>query len=583
MINKKVFFILPLLVFLSSAFQAGAAIISLIPQARIFGVGQEFSVDIKIDTEEVNINASQATIRFPIDVLELTGVEKTDSVFGFWLDEPKISNQDGTLIFTGGTTKGVSGKSLQILKMKFKAKAPGVAELSIQDTAVTASDGQGTNVLSTVKGANITISNATVVPAEQPITQLPDAGQPVEVPKKIIREPIIAKNLPAKPMLRVPLYPDSARWYNHTGEVMVFWDLPPDVVQVSTRLSKAPDLKRGEKDIELFTGKNFGILKEGIWYVRVQFRNNVGWGESAYYKISIDTTVPLPFDIKMNELLASDNPAPEIQFETRDAFSGISHALIFLDYKQILKSTSTEAVLPPLPPGKHTLLVRIFDLAGNSVESSLAFETLPLLTPTVDFVTKSVEEGELIYASGRALPDIFVDIKIFNSDGREVFKGTVKTNAGKTWQISVGENFGRGNYTLRATARDERGAMSYPSEPEAFRIKPKVIISIGFMELGWFEIFILAALIFLSGIGFALWYFISKQQTHEAYGIIAGRDVKNMTSNLESGLTDLEKLLDVSKSDESPERAKALHLLGKLHETIAKMKKYLGEEVNKLK
>jgi len=152
MANKKVFFVLPLFIFFIFTSRLNAATISLLPQARTFGIGQEFSVDIKIDTEEMYINAGQATLIFPVDILELSSVDKSSSVFSFWPDEPKISNDEGVLNFTGGTAKGISGGALQILKINFKAKRAGFAELTLRDAAVTASDGKGTNVLEEMRG-----------------------------------------------------------------------------------------------------------------------------------------------------------------------------------------------------------------------------------------------------------------------------------------------------------------------------------------------------------------------------------------------------------------------------------------------
>lgn len=379
--NKKVLMI-PLFTFFLFAWQASAATVSLVPQARTFGVSQEFSVDIKVDTEDAYINAAEATVRFPVDILDLMSIDKTDSAFGFWPDEPKISNEDGTLRFTGGTAKGISGDSLQILKMKFKTKGTGFADLTLIDAAVTASDGKGTNVLSTLKGTTITIGTAVVTSASPLLTSQaattisPSVTPPIEVPKKVIREPVIAKKPSQKPELRVPLYPDEARWYNHSGETAVFWNVPEDVIEVASVIDKSPTTKPQTPEQELFTGKSLGVLKEGVWYIHVRFRNNIGWGETAHYKIAIDTTAPLPFEIKMDQV-ASDNPTSEVRYEAHDILSGISHALLFIDSKEFLKSTTTVSTLSPQPPGKHILLVRVFDLADNSVESDLAFEILP--------------------------------------------------------------------------------------------------------------------------------------------------------------------------------------------------------------
>lgn len=567
------------------AVSVNAATISLLPQARTFGIGQEFSVDIKINTENAFINASEATIRFPVDILELTTVDKTNSAFGFWPDEPKISNEDGTLRFTGGTAKGISGDSLQILKMKFKAKGAGLADLTLIDAAVTASDGKGTNVLSTLKGTTITIGTAVVTPAppppasQAPAIISPSVIPPIEVPKKVIREPVIAKKLSQKPELRVPLYLDEARWYNHLGETAVFWNVPEDVIEVASVIDKSPTTKPQKPEQELFTGKNFGILKEGIWYIHVRFRNNIGWGETAHYKIAIDTTAPLPFEIKTDQV-ASDNPTPEVRYEAHDILSGISHALLFIDSKEFLKSTTTVSTLSPQSPGKHTLLVRVFDLASNSVESDLAFEILPLPTPIIEFVTRSVAQDELIFASGKSIPNTFIDARVSNTSQQEVFKGSVPSDSSGNWKIAVDKSLATGKYTISVIARDERGATSFSTKEELFKVRPKTILSLGFIDLGWFEIFLIAMIIVTSGAGLAAWRYVSQKNTRGAYKIIVGRDIEKLSTLLTDHLKELE---DAQELHDPSRAAKVASLIERMKETIAKMKKYLGEEVSKLK
>lgn len=582
----KNFFIVffSLFAFLGSAFSANAATISLLPQARTFGIGQEFSVDIKIDTEEAYINASQATVRFPVSMLELLSVDKANSAFGFWVEEPKISNDEGTLIFTGGTTSGISGGSLQILKLKFKAKGAGLAEVALQDAAVTASDGKGTNVLSALKGTSVSVGTQ-VVPSVAPVVSVPSKAPivttpivPAAEPQKIVREAVVAQKLPEKPTLRVPLYSDATRWYNHQEEAAVFWDVPSDAIEAAVLVDHSPLTKPQKSESELLTGKNLGILKEGVWYVHVRFRNNIGWSETSHYKISIDATPPLPFEIK--DSLTSDNPTPEIRYEAHDALSGISHSVLFLDGKEFLKGTTTSTVLPPQLPGPHTVLVRVFDLAGNSAESDLKFEILPLATPIVDFVSSSIIQGESVYASGKSIPDAFVDVRILDKLKREVFSDSAKSDGRGDWKISISEPMPTGTYAVSITARDERGARSFPAEGGALKVHPRTIVSLGgFVDLGWFEILLIVILLITSAGSFVAWRYVSKNKTREAYKMIVGRDVNKFVDMLLSFLKELESAGDLN---EDSRRVKQKALIEQARETVAKMKKYIGEEVNKL-
>ena len=113
-----------------------AADFNISPVMGQFGLKQESSVNIKIDTADDSINAAQAKIKFNPGVLEVKSISKDGSIFNFWLQEPEFSNTEGMIEFIGGTTSGVSGASLQVLKINFIAKGIGLSEFSFTDGAV---------------------------------------------------------------------------------------------------------------------------------------------------------------------------------------------------------------------------------------------------------------------------------------------------------------------------------------------------------------------------------------------------------------------------------------------------------------
>lgn len=563
------------------ALTADAATMTLLPSSRSFNIGQEFTVDIKINTEDAYINAAQATVKFPNDVLEMVTTEKVGSAFNFWVQEPAVSNDDGTVSFIAGTTKGISGGSLQVLKMKFKAKGAGTAEISLSEVVVTASDGKGTNVLSIMEGTSVAVGTQLVAPSAPPVP--PTASESVILPQKVERRAVKAENLPEKPVLRAPLYPDQSRWYNHLGETIVLWDVPRDIIKVATALDQIPYTEPQNVADKLFTGEKLGILEEGVWYVHVQFKNDLGWGEVAHYKISIDTTAPFPFEIKIDNEV-SDNPLPDIQYEANDSFSGISEYIIYVDGQELLRTESSAIALPAQKPSQHTLTVCATDKAGNSVEDDLEFEILPLPTPIIDFVTTKVSQGEVVFASGKTIPNGFVDIQIVNKNQQEVFRGSVNSDNSGNWEIIIEEALAKGNYGLTATARDERGAVSYSTQEEELKITAKVVLSLGFIDLGWLEIFVFAVLLVCAVGGIGAWYFVSTKKTRQAYKIIAGRDLEKLNNIMAADLKELNDWLKSSQPQLTPHaRVEVEYFTGRIAENIAKIKKYLKQELNKLK
>lgn len=581
MINKKgiLALILSFASFFIAASSASAATMYLLPEERVFNIGEEFTMTVGVRTPDTTINASQAVIHFPNDILELVSADRTGSIFNFWVEEPVISNEDGTLSFIGGTSKGVSGTSLEVLTLKFRTTGAGVAEITTSDAIVTANDGKGTNVLFSTEDTSVSVGTEKVAPPPLPAPTEPPAV-PVELPEIVEREPVPAKAVPEAPIIRVPLYPDQEKWDNHSGEVIVLWELPLDVTEISTRVSKTPDEESGVKEDVLSTGKNFGVLDEGTWYIRVQFRNNIGWGELSYYKISIDTTPPVPFEIETDST-TTDNPTPNISFETQDSLSGIAESLIIIDNKDAIRLTGTSFMLPALTPGLHTVLVRVYDNAGNSVEDSVEFDILPLPTPIINFVTENVARDEIVFASGSTLPDSFVVARIFNEKGREMFSIETESDGSGNWEIVIEDTLVVGEYKVTATAKDSRGALSYPTEAKVLKIKPKPVFSIGNIDIGLFELLIILVLLVISGVSIASWYYVSKEVRDNAYAVILGRDVKKLTLLLEDDLKELEAIHSAEPISDQAE-AQAGFIIARMKENMAKMKKYVGGEMRKL-
>ena len=333
---------------------ASAASYNLTTGKDTFAVGDTFSVDVKLDSADAGINAAQATISFPKSVVQVTAVDKSGSVFDFWLQGPSYSNDIGQVSFIGGSQDGISGKALEVLKITFKVKGSGSIPILFSDGAITASDGSGTNVLSAMNGLQLTSAPA------QSVT--------VVKPAQIVRPVVPAAAPPAKPVLAVPLYPDPGAWNSAIGKFVARWDLPRAVTGVAAVVNRQPLFDPTQSD-GLFDNETFSPLSDGVWYLHVRFRGTAGWGPTAHYRIAIDSIPPLGFPITTPGGFDTQDVAPVISYETSDQLSGVGSYEVFIDGAF---STTTEAStysLPPQQPGTHALLVRATDAAGNAVES----------------------------------------------------------------------------------------------------------------------------------------------------------------------------------------------------------------------
>lgn len=298
----KIYFSILYLALLAGSFlsakNAHAAAIFLSPPAAESRLSEELSFDVKIDSEGESFNAAQAVVRFPKDTLKVSSLDKTNSLFSFWLEEPNFSNSEGIISFIGGTPYGVAGSSVQILKIVFQAKGSGGGNLTISDAAVTASDGSGTSIFSKVLSAAFLIAPEEVTPKPPVSAPFPEAVSkepeiepeaaptaaelPIlpSTPMQIVREAVPTGKLPAQPSLTIPLYPDSSKWHNLISPFNVCWDLPLDVTDISTAINSQPAYNPAQSE-GLFDNKTFPHLQDGVHYLHVRFKNDVGWGANG--------------------------------------------------------------------------------------------------------------------------------------------------------------------------------------------------------------------------------------------------------------------------------------------------------------
>lgn len=169
-----------------------AATLSISPSSVDVSVGKTVTVKVFVNTLDKSINNAEATILFPTDLLSVTSIGKSSSIFSLWVEEPKFSNSTGTITFNGGVPNpGFSGSNGYIASVTFKAKKKGTASILFSDGAVRENDGLGTNILTSKNGSVIQIKTAKVVEApvkviEPPVTVVKDI-----VPNKIMFSPSI--------------------------------------------------------------------------------------------------------------------------------------------------------------------------------------------------------------------------------------------------------------------------------------------------------------------------------------------------------------------------------------------------------
>ncbi|MFA6463906.1 MAG: cohesin domain-containing protein [Candidatus Paceibacterota bacterium] len=558
---------------------AHAATFSLTPVTSEIKIGDKITEEIRIDSAGTSFNAAQATIKFPNDVLNVTAINKEGSSFSFWLEEPTFSNTNGTISFTGGTPYGVSGGAVQVLKIEFQAKSSGNGTLSVTNAAITASDGSGTNILSKTNDAVVVVVPEGVVP-KIPETQF------LSQPTQIVRIPVVVESLPTKPILKIPLYPDSG-WYNLASLFTANWNLPADVSGISTLLNKSPSSVPSGITEGVFDSKTFAELQDGTWYLHVRFQNNIGWGPTANYKINVDTTPPHGFDISVLEGDQSSNPTPTLKFKTSDSLSGIKEYQVRINNEDpiIVPGANFKGIfkLPIQAPGKKKILVKAVDFAENGIEANVNLEILPIISPAITFVPSLVyfEDEQGVVVKGTALPDLNVLLKIqkivTGGGGGIVASSTVIADSKGNWEITFGNQpLRNGKYVVLAQSQDSRGALSLEVSSTEINVISRPIIQIGSLKLGSTGAIILLLLIVTGGFGGGVWFYRNKQKKLNLRVRFNETEIAKIFGLIQEDVKRVSRALETSTTGDDE------YSIKKLQENILKMEEYIKKGIRKI-
>lgn len=370
---------------------ANAASLYVAPSSGAYTVGDSFSVSVSVNTGGVAINAAQATVSYPNDILEVTSVGQT-GIFSLWPISPTYSNATGTISFAGGVPHpGYTGSAGTIITITFSTKVAGTATVNIGGASVLANDGLGTDILTGAGSGTYTVSSPTVEPEPEP-------------------EPEPDLELPDIITITSPSHPEQSLWYSNS-DPRFEWNRQDGVVGFSYAFDdqegNAVDRVRDTTD----ANASFSGIGDGTWYFHVRAQNNDGWGPVAHYKVLIDATAPLSFEIDLLDGKKTEDRTPQISFETTDALSGIHHYGLTINNDALISidvGATTPYTLPELDEGKHGITAYAYDFASNS---TAAFATFTIGEPPGPVILDEDRGDEEIPATVKVLDDALKSIQ----------------------------------------------------------------------------------------------------------------------------------------------------------------------------
>ena len=485
---------------------AHAATLYFSPSSGTRATGVVFPVHIYVSSANQAMNAASGVVSFSRDTLEVVSLSKTGSIFTLWVQEPSFANNTGTVNFEGIVLNpGFTGTTGRILTINFRVRATGSASLSFSSGSILANDGQGTDILANSGNASFRLDEARV--------PTPPATPPLETPRVPVSPEIPdAPQTPIAPQISSSTHPDINKWYS-VDDAKFTWELPSGITAARLLANRTSRTMPTVNYIPAVSSKELPDLADGIWYFHARLRNNAGWGASSHFRFQIDTEKPTRFEITEIEREDLTNPKVKFRFDAEDETSGIDHFQIQINQEplQIWRNNVGEEQIiyesPILPPGRHTLIAKAVDKAGNLLTSVIEFNIQALSSPIITDYPKELTSGEMLIIRGKTYPNSEVTMW-FERRNTETKAQTIESNADGKFVLTTEENLESGIYKIWAEVTDARGAKSKRVELVTIVIKAPALIQFGTWAINTLAIVIplTALIIVLFGLIYYSWY-----------------------------------------------------------------------------
>ena len=477
-INKKTWLgavVLALFFIFGHQVQAQAASLYFSPSAGSYTVGKTFSTAVYVSSADQAINAVSGVIRFPSDLLEVTSVSKSGSVLTFWVQEPSYSNSNGEINFEGIVMNpGFTGTGGKIITITFKTKTAGVANLSLGSGSVLANDGQGTNIINSLGTARFNIEAKQVGPAA------PEGETPSE-----------SVGTPPAPKIESSTHPDPNAWYaNNNPEFS--WVLAKDITSASLLVSNKPQDVPSINYTPAISSKSLAGIDDGAWYLHIRLRNKLGWGGTTHYRFQIDRTNPEYLNIKMLDRANLTEASLKFIFDAFDAASGIEKYEIQMDNNDTIKwidDGSHVYTTESLVPGRHTMIVKAIDRAGNFVANFVEFNIEAINAPVITYYPTSLTSKDIFLVKGETYTNAKVFISI-RRDHDEPQKFETQADENGKFTFVADDKLSDGIYHFWAEAMDSKGARSLPTQQYRFMVEQPKFIRIGSLAISFLSVII---------------------------------------------------------------------------------------------
>ncbi len=463
---------------------AGTAKLRILPAGSNFLVGDSFGIQVVVDSPQQAMNAAEGVIEFS-DNLTVRSISKAGTIFNLWVDEPKVKGNK--IKFSGVVfSSGWQGQGGRLFTVVFQARSARKAKIDFTAGNVLANDGNGTSIINSLVGAQIVIN----VKTEEKPAQVTSVGIP---------------GTPPPPRISSTTHPNPEAWYSNNNP-QFSWQLSDDIRGVSVKVDHYPLSDPGPLSDGLFDSISYNDLADGRWYFHLKFKNDKGWGGISHFAFNIDTTKP---SLLIEEEPRQDKTVPQASFilTAEDETSDIDYYLIQVGSLEKIKwkdDGSHRYITPPLRPGEYTLIVQVFDLAGNSTTAVADFVIDPLQVPLAIQVPGEIKNNELLIVKGTTAPGHDLILWVSDSQGR-IWQQEGYSNDDGSFVVALDQHLESGVYKVWLEVQNKEGAISNPSAKYTVVVKRSPLLRIGERALDVLSIIVsLLSLAVLSLL--LLWY-----------------------------------------------------------------------------
>lgn len=542
------FFLVGFCLLSSSSVQAANLYIS--PSSGSYLIGDQFSVGIYVSSTGQAMNAASGALSFSPDKLGVLSVSKNGTIFTVWTQEPSFSNSSGIINFEGIVVNpGFTGSAGKIITIILKAKAAGDTSVNFSAGSVLANDGKGTNILADMNGANFYLGFV---------------------------GPQVPEGAPAAPKVFSDTHPDPEKWYSN-NDPQFKWEVSEGITGVRLSVDQKnisiPEISYPGSTSE----KKLEDLNDGVWYFHIQLQDKFGWGAISNYKFNIDTTPPESFELVIKEGEETVNPQPILILEAIDKTSGIDFYEVKIDQESPIIVKEKEYKIPAQSLGKHTIIARAVDKAGNERLEVAEINILPIETPTITDYPKTLLPDSIISIEGTAAPESKVKIHVLK-DGIEIKIGEAKSNTEGKWSYTETKPVEKGVYIIWVEATDSLGGKSASSDKITIQVTPSIFIRIGKLAIDYLATIITLLILIFGLILGIIWIWRKIKETR--------RKLKKEITEAEKSLYFAFKMLkegterQISKLDgESGLSEREKKIASDLKEALNDSEKNIGKEI----